>query len=98
MSTSILVNLVIQAIGGIIGGSGIGPVLKDASLGPVGNSIIGAIGGGVGGQVLQALIPALAGAAGSGVDRSSLVGGAIAGGVSGGAVTAIVGIIKNKMS
>lgn len=93
-----LVNLIIQIIAGIVGGNGIGAAVKDVSLGPVGNTIAGAIGGGVGGQVLQALIPMLAGTAGSGLDLGSIVGQAVGGGASGVILTAIAGLIKNKMA
>jgi hypothetical protein len=55
----------------------------------LGNTIAGAIGGGAGGQALQALIPALALAAGN-IDIGSLISqvGAI--------LTAIVGVVKNR--
>jgi hypothetical protein len=62
--SGLLVNLVDQVIAGVIGGNGIGAAFKDASLGPAVNSIAGAIGGGLGGQLLQSLVPAIAGAAG----------------------------------
>ena len=53
-------NLILQFIAGIIGGNAAGALLKeDYDLGP-GNTISGAMGGVIGGQILQALIPALA--------------------------------------
>jgi hypothetical protein len=92
-----LVNLIIEIIAGAIGGNGAGSALKDLSLGPVGNSIAGAIGGVGGGQILSALIPALTGAAGT-TDIGALVGQLVGGGVAGAILTAIVGLIKNKMA
>ena len=57
--SEILVNLIIQAIGGAIGGNAIGATLKNMNLGPLGNTIAGALGGAGGGSILSALIPAL---------------------------------------
>ena len=66
-------------------------------IGTAGNTIAGAIGGGVGGQILTALLPILSNAAGS-VDVGTLLGQAVGGGVAGAVVTAVVGLIKNKMA
>ena len=48
---------------GAIGGNAIGATLKNLNLGPLGNTIAGALGGAGGGSILSALIPALSGAA-----------------------------------
>jgi len=48
-------NLIISLISGAVGGNIAGAALKDQSLGTVGNSIAGILGGGVGGMLLQAL-------------------------------------------
>jgi hypothetical protein len=61
----------------VIGGNGAGSALKDYYLGTLGNTIAGAIGGVGGGQILQALIPALAG-----VDVGSVIGQLVGGSVS----------------
>jgi len=92
-----LINLIIQIVAGAIGGNGAGAAMKDMNLGTLGNTIAGAIGGGAGGQLLTALIPALAGAAGT-TDIGALVGQAVGGGVSGAILTAVVGLIKSKMA
>jgi hypothetical protein len=63
-----IINLIIQLIGGAVGGNAAGGFLKNLSLGPLGNTIAGALGGGVGGKILAALIPALGAAAGSSFD------------------------------
>lgn len=47
-----IASLLIQLISGAAGGNAAGSMLKQFSLGPVGNSILGLIGGGVGGQIL----------------------------------------------
>ena len=52
----------------------------------------------VGGQILQAAIPALAGAAGGGVDIGSFIGNAVGGGATGAIATLLVGLVKNMMS
>ena len=57
----------------------------------------GAIGGGVGGQLLTALIPALA-QAGSSVDIGALIGQFAGGGIAGAILTAIVALVKNRMA
>jgi hypothetical protein len=97
-----LVPILVQLVGGGIGGNVLGQIAKKLSLGTAGNSIVGAIGGWVltwiAGQVpgLSALVKgaATAGAAG-GLDIGALAGQGVAGLVGGGALTAIAGLIKN---
>ena len=91
------INLLVQCGSGVIGGNAAGAASKDVNLGTFGNSIAGAIGGGVGGQILTALLPMLANTGGS-VDIGAIVGQAVGGGVAGAVLTAIVGVIKNKMA
>src|SRR5262249_38474977 len=85
----ILINLIIQLISGVVGGNAAGAALKDYNLGNLGNTIAGAIGGVGGGQILQALIPAIASAAGGGLDLGAIVG-QIVGGGAGGAILTII--------
>jgi hypothetical protein len=54
--------------------------MKRASLGTAGNSIAGALGGLGGGQLLEALVPVIAGAAGGDLDLGSIVGQLAGGG------------------
>lgn len=53
-------ELIIQPIAGAIGGNAAGAVLKDKSLGTLGNSIAGVLGGGIGGldigSILQSVV------------------------------------------
>jgi hypothetical protein len=93
-----IINLFIQIIAGAIGGNAVGAGMKDASIGGAGNTIVGALGGLGGGQILQQLIPAIAGAAGSGIDIGSIVGQLVGGGVGGAILTAIVGLIMKAMA
>jgi hypothetical protein len=92
-----VINLIIQLIAGAVGGNVAGANLKDYNLGQIGNTIAGALGGIGGGQLLTALLPVLAGTAGS-VDIGSVLGQAVGGGVAGAIVTLVVGLIKNAMA
>ena len=95
--SGMIINLIIQIIAGAIGGNAAGAAAKDFSLGTTGNTIIGAIGGLGGGQILPFLLPMLANAA-SNVDIAALASQAVGGGVAGAILTAIIGLIKNKMA
>lgn len=92
-----IVNLIIQAISGIVGGNIVGAAWKEKTLGAVGNSIAGLIGGVAGGYILQAvgILHTM------GMDTITLgsIVGDIGGGAVGGAVlTGIVGYIKSLIS
>ena len=91
-----LINLIVQLIAGALGGNAAGASMKNLDLGPLGNSLAGAIGGAGGGTLLTSLLPLLQGAAGN-VDVGALVGQAVGGGVSGAVLTAIIGLVKNGM-
>ena len=87
-----MVNLIIQLIAGVAGGNAVGAALKDYNLGNLGNTIAGAIGGIGGGEILQALIPAIASAAASGgLDLGSIVGQIVGGGAGGAILTVVAG-------
>ncbi len=95
--------LIIQLISGALGGNVAGKLLKNLSLGTLGNSISGILGGGLGGYLLGMLglgaggdATAVADAAG-GMDLSSILGSIAGGGVGGGVLMAIIGAIKNAM-
>jgi hypothetical protein len=92
-----IINLIIQLVAGAVGGNAVGAGLKDLNLGPLGNTIAGALGGAGGGQILTALLPMLAGTAGN-VDIGAALGQAVGGGVAGAIVTVVVGLIKNMMA
>jgi hypothetical protein len=94
-------ELIIQLVAGLIGGNATGAAARGVSLGTIGNSITGLIGGFGGAQILgmltgggaEAAAAAAEAATSSGFDLNNLLGGA-GGGV---IVTAIIGFIKNKM-
>lgn len=98
-----ILPIIVQIVAGVIGGNALGTVLKNINLGPLGNSIAGAVGG-VGGTWLAGMIPGLATlvAAGApaatgagGLDMSMLLGQGVTGLVGGGILQAIAGTIKN---
>ncbi len=76
-------SLIIQIVSGIVGGNAAGKATPNFDLGTLGNTIAGALGGGAGGQLLQALVPMLAGAAGGGLDVGAILGQVIGGGAGG---------------
>jgi uncharacterized membrane protein YeaQ/YmgE (transglycosylase-associated protein family) len=82
---------VISLITGAIGGNVAGAVFKNLSLGPLGNTIAGVLGGGAGAEILNLVL-------GSGVGSGSVVGNVASAGVGSVVVMLIVGLIKNAMA
>jgi uncharacterized membrane protein YeaQ/YmgE (transglycosylase-associated protein family) len=62
------------------------------------NSVIGVLGGGLGGQLLSMLGMGGAAAAGGGMDIASIISSVAGGGVGGAVLLAIVGMIKSSMA
>jgi len=92
-----MAGLVLQLIAGAVGGSAVGTVLKQFDLGTLGNLLIGIIGGGIGAQLIGALLGG--GEASSivgpdGFDFGTLVAQFAAGMFGGGALVLITGLIK----
>jgi uncharacterized membrane protein YeaQ/YmgE (transglycosylase-associated protein family) len=86
--SSTIVQRLIGLISGEVGGNIAGAILKKFSLGPIGNTITGILGGGLGEQLLNR----------TGVLQNGGLIGDIAGSAVGGAVVmAIVGLIENAM-
>jgi hypothetical protein len=89
----ILINLIAGAIGGV----GAGKSSPTFDLGMIGNIISGLIGGGVLGQIVNLLLPAITAAAQSGdLSVQGIISQVVAGGAGGAILTAIVGAIKNR--
>jgi hypothetical protein len=89
----ILINLIAGAIGGV----GAGKSSPTFDLGMIGNIISGLIGGGVLGQIVNLLLPAITVAAQSGdLSVQGIISQVVAGGAGGAILTAIVGAIKNR--
>jgi len=91
-------ELIIQLVTGAIGGNVAGGLLKKLSLGTLGNSIVGILGGGLGGQLLAMLGVADQAQASGGTDLATIVSSVAGGGVGGGVLLAIIGAIRKAMS
>jgi len=90
-------GLLIQLISGLVGGNLAGTQLKEKSLGTLGNSLAGVVGGGLGGQILNAMLGLGAGGAG-GLDIGAIISQLAGGGVSGAVLTVIVALLKAKFA
>lgn len=92
-----IAGLLTSLISGAIGGNLTGVGFKNLSLGTIGNTIAGLVGGVAGTYILQAV--GLLNSLGlSEMTIGSLIGDAGSGLVSGAIVTAIAGLIKNAIS
>jgi uncharacterized membrane protein YeaQ/YmgE (transglycosylase-associated protein family) len=91
-----LVGLLISVISGAVGGNIAGAAMQDKSLGTLGNSIAGILGGGLGGVLLRAL--GMLGQSGGSLDLASIVGNVASGGVGGAILLVIISLIKNTMA
>jgi uncharacterized membrane protein YeaQ/YmgE (transglycosylase-associated protein family) len=60
-----IISLIIEAISGAVGGNVAGAAMKENSLGTMGNSIAGIVGGGLGGTLLQTVMGTAAAGGGS---------------------------------
>jgi uncharacterized membrane protein YeaQ/YmgE (transglycosylase-associated protein family) len=88
------IDLIIQLISGALGGNAAAAANKNGNMGWIMNTVLGLIGGGVGGQWLGPLL----GLAKSGVDISSIIQQVLSGGVGGGALMAIAAVVKGMMA
>jgi hypothetical protein len=93
-----IISLIIEAISGAVGGNVAGAAMKENSLGTVGNSIAGILGGGAGGMILQSIMGGSSPAGGGSLDMTTILSNVAGGGVGGAILMAVVGIIKNKMA
>jgi len=80
-------ELIISLLTGAAGGNIAGALLKKYSMGPIWNSVVGILGGGLGSQLIGML----------GLDLSGIVGSLAGGGVGGGVLMAVIGLIKGAM-
>lgn len=91
-----LLPLIINLVSGAVGGNVAGSLMKKFSLGGLGNSIVGILGGGIGSQ-LMGMLGASGGGAGT-LDIANIVTSVASGGVGGGVLLAIVGFVKKLIS
>jgi len=92
-----IIALIIQLLCGAVGGNLAGGLFKKLSLGTVGNSIAGILGGGLGGQILG-LLGIGGGGTGGALDLGTIIGSIVSGGLGGGILMAIIGFIKSLMN
>ncbi|HEX4849520.1 MAG TPA: hypothetical protein VFV08_01885 [Puia sp.] len=83
-------QIIISLISGALGGNAAGAIMKKFSLGPLWNSVLGILGGGLGGQILSMIQ--------GGQASTSIIGNILSSGVGGGILMAIIGFIKGKVA
>ena len=93
-----IISLIIEAISGAVGGNVAGAAMKEKSLGTVGNSIAGILGGGAGGMILQAIMGGSAPPGGGSLDLTTILSNVAGGGVGGAILMAVIGLIRNQMA
>jgi hypothetical protein len=98
-----MMAILLQLISGGVGGNIAGALMKKFNLGPVGNSIVGVIGGVITGQIIKmvasdGVAAATAAASSSGMDMGSILSNVGGAGIGGAVLTAIVGLVKAQMS
>ena len=86
-----IMSLLIPIITGGVGGNVAGALMKKSSLGLVGNTIAGIVGGGAGGTIINQIT-------GSGGEPSGMLGAAAGSLVGGGGLMAVIGLVKNMMN
>jgi uncharacterized membrane protein YeaQ/YmgE (transglycosylase-associated protein family) len=91
-----IISLIISLISGAVGGNVAGAVLKDQSLGTLGNSLAGILGGGAGSMILQVL--GILSASGGGLDLGTVLGNIASGGVGGGLLMVVIALIKGILA
>jgi uncharacterized membrane protein YeaQ/YmgE (transglycosylase-associated protein family) len=89
-----VIGWIIKLLSGAVGGNLAGAAMKDKSLGVLGNSIAGLLGGGLGGVVMQLVGMAQAG----GLDMASVLTSIASGGVGGAVVLVATSIVKGMMA
>jgi len=100
--SSMIINLIISLLSGAGGARLLVGLLKKVDLGPVGNMIVGALGGLVGGGTASGGLGGLLGGASSaasagGFDIGSIVGTLAGGGIGGAVLQLVIGLLKNAL-
>jgi hypothetical protein len=97
-----MVSLLVSLVSGAVGGNIVGAAMKDKSLGGLGNTIAGLIGGGAGGWIMGAMgllgkmAPAAAGAASGGMDIGAIIANVAGSGIGGAILAWIVSYFKGQ--
>jgi hypothetical protein len=87
--------LIIQLLSGAAGGNLAANLLPKFSLGTLGNSVVGILGGGLGGKILGMLGVAVASS--GNLDIGSIIGSILSGGVGGGVLMSVIGLIRGAL-
>ena len=100
-----ILAIILPLISGAAGGNVVGALAKNLSLGTLGNSLAGIVGGVGGSQLIGMLMgggtaaaATAATTAAGGMDIGSIITQVASGGVGGGVVMAIIGVIKGMMA
>jgi len=95
-----IVSLLVQLVSGAVGGNVAGGLLRKMSLGVLGNSLAGIVGGGIGGQILNSVLGVGGAAGGSIMDAGigAIISQIAGGGVGGGVVMVIVGLLRRMFA
>ena len=93
-----MLGLVIQLASGAIGGNFAGSVLKNMSLGTLGNTLAGLVGGGLGSQILESALGSAKLAADAGIDPGQVIAQIAGGGVGGGVLMMLMGLLKQSFA
>ena len=88
-------ELIIALISGALGGNLAGKLLKKYSLGTIGNSVVGILGGGLGSYLLNQLGVNIGGTE---TNFAGIIGSFFEGGVGGGVLMTIIGLIKGMLN
>lgn len=83
---------IIRIVGGAVGGNAVGKMSKDLSLGTVGNSIAGILGGGIGGQLLSMF--GIGATPNGGMDLGAIAANVGSAGAGGGVLMVVIGMAK----
>lgn len=88
-------ELIISLLSGAVGGNLAGGLLKKMSLGTLWNSVVGILGGGLGGELLETL--GVLGQPDAAMSVGSIIANVLSSGVGGGVLMAIVSLIKKAV-
>jgi len=92
-----MMELIISLASGALGGNAAGKLLPKFNMGTLGNSLLGILGGGLGGTILSSLTGGAVDA-GSALSASGIISSLLSGGVGGGVLMTIVGLIKGALN
>lgn len=93
-----MLSLLIQLGSGAAGGNLAGTLMKNLSLGTLGNTLAGIVGGGLGGTILNSALGLGKATAATGLDLGTIISQVAGGGIGGGVLMAVVGLLRQMFS